>query len=492
MKLLITGGTGFIGSRLSVRARASGHDIVVVGLTNTEGELRRLNELQAMGIEVRVGALQDREFVRWVMAGCEAVVHLAAAQHESGVPDSYFRMVNVEGTRVLLDACLDLGARRVVYGSTIGVYGSAGDVALDEESPPHPENIYGVTKLAAENLVRSHADRLETIIVRISETYGPGDLRLLKLFKAVQSGWFPMIGRGTNRRQPIHVQDLVRGLLLAVEHPTANGQTVLLAGPEALTTRDVVRQVAAALDRSVRSIDIPLWPLECAAYVLETVCRPLHVQPPLHRRRLDFYRKSFWFSTAKAKRLLGFEPMIPFAVGARDTAGWYRTERLLEPSPVSAATAAELSQSLPTQARGDVPLATFDAARWDLADILEYTHDAIIIWEMEGAGILYWNRAAEQLYGYSRQEAAGRSTHLLLQTEAEGGIDGLEDKLARYGVWIGHLVHRCRDGQQRVVQTRLALMSQRDGRWLVLEVNRDITATVAAGDAIKIKNESQP
>ena len=475
MKLLVTGGTGFIGSRLSVRARATGHDIVVIGLTNTDGERARLEELKAAGVDVRIGALQDREFVRSALTGCDAVIHLAAAQHEANVPDDYFRAVNVDGTRELLEGCMDLGVKRFVYGSTIGIYGSASVTALDEDSPPRPENIYGVTKLEAENLVRSHADRLDVTIVRISETYGPGDLRLLKLFKAVQNGWFAMIGRGLNRRQPIHVQDLVRGLLLAVEHPAAVGQTILLAGPAPLTTREMVRDVAAALDRSVHNVNVPMWPVLLAAHTMERALKPLRIQPPLHRRRLDFFNKSFWFSTAKAKRLIGFEPMIPFAVGARDTAGWYRREGLLE---VAGATHAELSEPLLAEPKGDIPLASFDAARWDLADILEYTHDAIIIWEMDGAGILYWNRAAEQLYGYSRRDAVGRSTHVLLQTEVDGGVNELEAKLARYGVWVGNLHHRCRDGRLLVVQTRLALMSQRDGRWLVLEVNRDITETV--------------
>jgi PAS domain S-box-containing protein len=474
MKLLITGGTGFIGSRLSVSARAAGHDIVVIGLTNTPAESDRLEELRTLGIDVRIGSLQDPAFVRSALEGCDAVIHLAAAQHEANVPDDYFRKVNVEGTRILLNECMHAGVKRFVYGSTIGVYGSASTAALDEDSPTRPTNIYGITKLEAENLVRSHADRLDITVIRISETYGPGDLRLLKLFKAVQSGWFAMIGDGLNRRQPIHVQDLVRGLLLAVEHPAAIGQTLLLAGPKPLTTREMVRDVAAALNRPLRNIGVPMWPMWLAAQALEHTLKPLGIQPPLHRRRLDFFRTSFWFSIAKAKRLIGFEPMIPFAVGARDTAGWYRREGLLEPAPAGVGSSG-MSDTLLIEPKGDVPLASFDAERWDLADILEYTHDAIIIWEMDGAGILYWNRAAEQLYGYSRQEAVGRTTHALLRTEVSNGVQDLEAKLARYGVWVGTLRHRCRDGTHRVVETRLALMSQRGGRWLVLEVNRDRT-----------------
>ena len=121
----------------------------------------------------------------------------------------------------------------------------------------------------------------------------------------------------------------------------------------------------------------------------------------------------------------------------------------------------------------DVPRAG-NVHRWD-TELLEYTHDAIIIWEMDGGGILFWNRAAEQLYGYSRSEAVGRVTHELLRTQLTGGVTQLERTLARFGVWIGELRHRTRDGREVVVDARLAVLAQQSGRWLVLEVNRDLT-----------------
>ncbi|MET0985548.1 MAG: lysylphosphatidylglycerol synthase domain-containing protein [Steroidobacteraceae bacterium] len=123
-----------------------------------------------------------------------------------------------------------------------------------------------------------------------------------------------------------------------------------------------------------------------------------------------------------------------------------------------------------------VPLETgiLSRDRWNHSEILEYIHDAIIIWEMNGRGILYWNRAAEHLYGYSRTAAHGRTTHELLRTEFPGGVRQLESMLTRYGVWAGELSHVTRDGRRINVEGRLALMAQRDGRWLVLEVNRDL------------------
>jgi PAS domain S-box-containing protein len=120
---------------------------------------------------------------------------------------------------------------------------------------------------------------------------------------------------------------------------------------------------------------------------------------------------------------------------------------------------------------------------WWNSELLDMTHDAVIVWEMDGGGILYWNYAAERLYGFDCDEAHGKITHELLQTQLAGSVNDLERKLARYGVWVGELIHRTRDGRRISVEGRLALLSQRDGRWLVLEVNRDVTDSSRAAAA---------
>lgn len=134
----------------------------------------------------------------------------------------------------------------------------------------------------------------------------------------------------------------------------------------------------------------------------------------------------------------------------------------------------------PTEA--DVPLADEpleqDPNSWNTR-LLEYMNDAIIIWEMQGRGILFWNQAAEKLYGYPRDVAIGRTTHQLLDTQLTGGVTHLETSLAKYGAWIGELTHTTASGKRIRVEARLALMSQSNGRWLVLEVNRDVTDLAA-------------
>jgi UDP-glucose 4-epimerase len=332
MKLLITGGTGFIGSQLAREARTHGHEVIVTGLLNNEAEQARADRLKAAGIDVVDGSLRVPSFARQLAQGCEGVLHLAAAQHAVNVPDQYFFDVNVEATRFLLESCVQAKVRRFVYVSSTGVYGAAKGAAITEDTATSPDNIYGESKAAAEGVVRSFQDRIETTIARISETYGPEDLRLLRFFKAARHGVSLVVGDGRNLHQPIHVHDVVRALLLAAEHPAANGETFLLAGPSPITSAEMLNTVSHLMKTRVRQIRLPLSPGIAAAGITERVCRRVGLPPPLHEPRLDFFRKSFWFQTSKARNLLGFEPTISFRAGAADTFNWYCSAGYLKPT----------------------------------------------------------------------------------------------------------------------------------------------------------------
>lgn len=329
MRLFITGATGFIGSQLAQIARNGGHEVTVMSPVNNDAERSRRDLLARAGISILETSLDDRNTLAAALPGHDAIVHLAAAQHEAEAPESHFRKVNVEGTRHLLELASAAGVRRFVHGSTIGVYGAARDGVLDEVSPLAPDNPYGRTKAEAERVVREFSNRLEPVIVRISETYGPADLRLLKLFRAIQRGRYVTLGDGRNERQLIYVDDLCRALLAAARAPAAVGQTMILAGSERLTTDGMVAAIGAALGRPPVARHVPLWPFDIAAAVCERCLPPLGMKPPLHRRRLDFFRKSFRFSTERARTLLDFRPEVPFADGARRTAAWYRSAGLL-------------------------------------------------------------------------------------------------------------------------------------------------------------------
>jgi dihydroflavonol-4-reductase len=328
-RLFITGGSGFIGSRLARLAVERGHAVTVVTAVNNATERARCAALAKAGIAVLVAPLEDSFALARALIAHEVVIHLAAAQHEAQAGESHFHQVNVEGTRRVLELAARAGVRRFVHGSTIGVYGAASGRVLDEQSTLAPDNPYGRTKAVAETVVRSFDGPMETCIVRISETYGPSDMRLLKLFRGVQTGRYLTLGRGTNEHQLIYVDDLVRGLFAACNAPGASGETLVLAGSERVTTNAMVSAISAALDSRRHVFHAPMWPFVAAAHVFEATMSPLGLKPPLHRRRLDFFRKSFRFSTAKAERLLDFRAEITFMVGARRTAEWYRANAYL-------------------------------------------------------------------------------------------------------------------------------------------------------------------
>jgi nucleoside-diphosphate-sugar epimerase len=328
MHLLITGGTGLIGSRLALMALAQGHRVRVLGLARNPAEAANRDAIARAGAEILLGEIGDADLLARAVQGIEVVHHLAAAQHEQGAPDQRFWDVNVGATRRLLHAAAAAGVRRLVHGSTIGVHGDRREV-LDEAGPTTPDSIYGLTKLAAERLALARASALEIVIVRIGETYGPADRRLLKLFRALKRRRFWMIGEGANRHQPIFVEDLAQGLLRAGTLPRAAGRILLLPGPAALTTAAMVAEVAAAVGAPPPGRNLPLPPFLLAAKLAPPLCRPLGLAPPLHPRRLDFFKKSLAFNNSKTTSLLGFAPSTYFSVGAQKTAHWYRENSLL-------------------------------------------------------------------------------------------------------------------------------------------------------------------
>jgi dihydroflavonol-4-reductase len=329
LNVLITGGTGFIGSRLGLRCLADGHQVLILGQENTPAESFNRKVLEEKGARILLASVTRKEFLPEFLKGIDVVYHLAAAQHEVNVPDERFREVNVQGTANLLEAGVAAGVKRFVHGSTIGVYGPGMEGRIDENSPLRPDNIYGKTKLEGENVVLSFKDRLPVVILRIPETYGPGDRRLLKLFKAIRKGVFIMIGDGKNLHHLIHIDDLIDAFLLAAERRDAIGKIFVVAGEEPVTTNEMVAVIAARLGTRIPGFRVPLSPLLFIAYVMEMTCQPFGIKPPIYRRRMDFFLKNFAFSQEKAKTVLGFRPKVGFPEGISSTADWYGSMDLL-------------------------------------------------------------------------------------------------------------------------------------------------------------------
>ena len=331
MRLLVTGGTGFIGSHLAEEGRRRGAEVVVLGLTDRPEEQANVELLRRQGVEILPGSITDAELCQRAVRGATHVFHLAVAMREGGKSDEFFEQVNLEGTRRLLEASARGAVRRFVYCGTIGIYGHRAPGITREDSPLAPGNAYERTKVAAERLVREFgaAGGPPFTILRPADVYGPRDQRLLKLFRGVARGKFPLFGSGAGRRHMVYVDDVVSAFFQACQREEALGEAAIVAGPRAHTLRELITLVQQATGSRRYGVRLPLAPMLAAAAVVEDISRALHVDPPIYRRRMDFFSSDSEFDTARARRLLDWAPQVELPDGVRRTAEDYRRTGLL-------------------------------------------------------------------------------------------------------------------------------------------------------------------
>ncbi|MFN2431253.1 MAG: NAD-dependent epimerase/dehydratase family protein, partial [Gemmatimonadota bacterium] len=326
VRALVTGGTGFAGSQLALRLLDEGHQVTILDVVPGLFDER----IRAKGGDVRYGTVTDGSLLSELVRGQEVVFHLAAAFRKINLPKSVYREVNAAATGWLVDAARRAGVRRFVYCSTQGVHGHVDPSPGDETSPIRPEDFYQQTKYEGELAAREAAGGMELTIVRPTAIYGPGDPgRFFLLFRQVQKGWFPLFGAGRVHYHPVYVENLNDAFLLAAERPGAVGEAFVIGDERYVPIEELVRAVAAALGREVRLLRLPFWPVYGTAAALEVAFKPLPFDPPIFRRRVDWFRQNRAFDISKARERLGYRPRVGLAEGLRRTAEWYRAEGML-------------------------------------------------------------------------------------------------------------------------------------------------------------------
>jgi dihydroflavonol-4-reductase len=331
VRLLVTGGTGFIGSHLAEEGRRRGAGVVVLGLTDRPEEKANAELLSRMGVEVLSGSITDAELSRRLVHRATHIFHLAVAMREGGKSDEFFESINLDGTRYLLEAASTQRVQRFVYCSTIGIYGHRAPGITREDSPLAPGNIYERTKVSAERLVRDFAEKcaLPAVVLRPADVYGPRDHRLLKLFKGVSRGRFPLFGSGEGRRHMVYVEDVVSAFFKACERDEAVGHGLIVAGPEACTLRELLDEITRATGSNRYGVRLPLAPMLGLAAVVEDACAALGIDPPIYRRRMDFFHSDSEFDISRARRVLDWEPRVGLREGIRRTLEDYRRSGLM-------------------------------------------------------------------------------------------------------------------------------------------------------------------
>lgn len=295
MRVLVTGGAGFIGSHVVDRLQARGHQPRIFDL--------RPSPYHGDDVDTVIGDLCDLDTTLRAIDGCDAVVHLAAMADVDEVAKDPARTdrVNTHGTHVLLQAARNTGVQRFVYASTIWVYGdAAGPEAVDEDTPLGlPKHFYTATKIAGEMYTTAYGELygLEWTILRFGIPYGPRarPAAVVPAFtaKALAGQPLTIAGDGTQSRRFVFVEDLADGVALAL-HPDAAKRVYNLVGRENTSVR--------AIARTIRDIvgDVKI----------------VHVDG----RAGDLRGGNI--SGERAARELGWEPTTPFAEGVRRYVDW--------------------------------------------------------------------------------------------------------------------------------------------------------------------------
>jgi len=321
VRVLVTGATGFTGGHLARALAGRGYDVAAL-----VRDVARAQDLASSGVRLEQGDLRDRASLTRATANVDVVYHVAAIYRQAGLPRDAYHAVNAVAVRDIIEAAAANGVRRVVHCSTVGVHGDVEHPPANEDAPLRPGDVYQETKLEGERLAREAAARLgiEVTIVRPTGIYGPGDRRLLKLFRGVARRRWVTLGSGEIYYHLTYIDDLVEGFRLCGEHEAAANRTYILAGGEVTTLNALVKIVADVARVPAPRLHLPVWPVWAMGAVCEAVCAPLGIEPPIYRRRVDFFTKSRAFDISRARHDIGYAPRVGLRDGISRTLDWYR------------------------------------------------------------------------------------------------------------------------------------------------------------------------
>jgi GlcNAc-P-P-Und epimerase len=263
-KVVVVGGSGFIGSRLVGELVRMGEEVEVLDLVYRDD----------LGAPVSVGDIRDLGRVSEVLEGATTIFHLAAEHRDDVRPVSLYWDVNVEGTKNLVRAAEEHGVRRIVFTSSVAVYGLADGMA-DEDTPTNPSHPYGVTKLEGERILQDWADASpdrKLVIVRPTVVFGEGNQgNVRNLIDQIRSGRFAMVGDGENRKSMCYVGNLVP-FLIAGMHYDGNRQAFNYVDSPDFTMNGLVDLIHSELGaEKPRMPKVPFWAGLAGGYVFDAL-----------------------------------------------------------------------------------------------------------------------------------------------------------------------------------------------------------------------------
>ena len=323
---VITGATGLLGSHIAEALVGRGERVRALVRPTSD-----VSFLRGLGVELATGDLHDPPSLRQGVAGADVVYHCAARVGDWG-PWSLYRREIIDATGNLLAACRAAGTGRVLYVSSVTVYGHPrdGGEPITEDAPLGQRlywfwDYYCRSKIAAEALARAAGSAVT--VVRPSWIYGPRDRTSLpRLMAAFRAGRVRLIGSGDNLLNVVYASDVAEGAILAANHPEAGGRAYNLCSEGELTQRQFLDALTEVLGLPPVRRSSPFWLAYAGGFISEVIGRAIFLKRPPHitRYAVGLVGRPTRFSIARAREQLGWRPCVEAREGLRRTLDWWR------------------------------------------------------------------------------------------------------------------------------------------------------------------------
>lgn len=325
-KVLVTGATGFTGKRLTEILLQRGYEVRVI--------IRDKNRFAIPAdekLEVIIGDLRNPKDVDHAVKGIQIIFHVAALYRTAGAEPQKYWDTHVKATENLLNSAYRASIKKFIHASTVGIHSHIENPPANENYDVHPGDIYQLTKWEGEKKAKEFHEKtgLPLVIIRPTPIYGPGDMRLLKLFKIASKKYSIILGSGEIFYHMVYVDDLVDGMILAAESNISSGEAFIIGGDGYISLNNMLNLISKNLKKESKIIHLPATPFQVLGTLCEKICIPLGINPPIYRRRVDFFTKSRAFDISKAKKMLNYSPKISLEEGLSRTAEWYKNEGLI-------------------------------------------------------------------------------------------------------------------------------------------------------------------
>lgn len=326
--VLVTGATGYTGSVLVKKLLDIGVNVRAVARKSSN-----IAPLENLPVTWLRGEVFDDKTIRSAMEDVHYVFHVAAAFRDPKSTEQDYRNVHLKSTELIVaEALQNPEFKRLIHVSTMGVHGHIENPPGDETSQFRPGDGYQRTKAEAEIWLKDFAKENDFpyTIIRPCAIYGPGEKRLLKIYKMATKKLFPILGQGKCWYHLVHVDDLVGAMIVAATEPRALGEAFIVGSSEPIQLEEMAAIIAREYNHKLRIVRLPIGPFFLLGDICEAICKPLKINPPIYRRRVAFYSKDRNFSTRKMREVLGYLPLYENEKGIVESARWYRDNNWLE------------------------------------------------------------------------------------------------------------------------------------------------------------------